>query len=371
MKPRGTPGWLREHWRSRPYATMGPAQFSRSWSPEDEDQPAVPKLLADEGFNSHALNDGNHVSPYDTGIVAVGVDRLEVQLLQGVRLDDFQQVLARATRATTGLAAPLPDEIGTRWLSPRIEVDEEDWTEMMRGGLQAALESQTVVFEVWGASRALTHQLVRSRRAGFHQQSQRATWYGDRPEVRMPESIWRSKPSVRKSWMDAVSAAWAAYEDACDAGVSYQDARYILPEGTVNYIQCEYTVREFLSVYAYRGCSMFLWEMVQVMRAMRTALLFQSPWLEPYVKVSCENGAGCKTCQGSGRVWAHDGIAWDPSDAVPDEFAVVDCTGCGGTGGRKCTFQGWENVEGVCDRPMAKQSNRVFLPNPKFRIGEK
>lgn len=359
------PEWLREH---RDRTNFGALRTSRPWRLAGSDPGPSSPLLADVAFNNHERNDGKHVSPYDTGLVQVGTDGLQVQLLQGIDLDRFKQVLARATRATTGLAAPIPDPTpDANWgMSPDIEVSDEDWQEMMRGGLQAALESQTVVFEVWGASRALTHQLVRSRRAGFHQQSQRATWYGDRPEVRMPESIWRAPAPVRSAWLHAVQASWDAYKLACDYGVSYQDARYILGEGTVNYIQCEYTVREFLAVYAYRGCSMFLWEMVQCMRLMRSALLAQSPWLEPWLKVSCETGKGCRKCNGYGKVYP-DGIAWDPDDGEVTD--LVSCEACGGTGGRKCTFQGWENVEGQCDKPQARQSNRVFLPNPKFRIG--
>ena len=199
------------------------------------------------------------------------------------------------------------------------------------------------------------------RRAGFHQQSQRSTWYGDQPEVRMPETVWRAGPTIRGKWSWAYLRAWEAYREACDAGVPYEDARYILPEGTVNYIQCEYTIREFMAVYAYRGCSMFLREMVECMRLMRAALLEQAPWMEPFVKVSCETGKGCPDCAGTGKVHIGD------SRAVQE----VDCQTCAGTTGRKCTFQGWENVELACDKPMAKENNRVFVASPRLRIGAK
>lgn len=257
---------------------------------------------------------------------------------------------------------------------------------MMRGGLQSALETQVVVFEVIGASRALTHQLVRSRRAGFHQQSQRATWYGDKPNVRWPESIvnpdgGRTNESlaVLRTWEAAQKAAWEAYRAACDAGVSYQDARFILPEGTANYIVCEYSIREFLAVYSYRACSMFMWEMVGAVREMGRLLAEAHPFLAPYIKISCEKGSDCQGCRGSGYMW-HDGIPADPGEVKhfrdnPDSYRkedIVICHSCSGIGSldRRCTFQGWENVEEQCDFPWAKQNNRTFLPNPKFRIGD-
>ena len=130
--------------------------------------------------------------------------------------------------------------------------------------------------------------------------------------------MWRN-PVARQAFLDAYEAADHAYRVACEQDISYQDARYILPEGTANYIMCEYTVREFMNVFAYRGCSMFSWEIVHVMREMRKLLIEAHPWMEPYVKISCEKS-------------------------------------------QKCTFQGWETVEGQCDFPWAQEDNRTFKP---------
>lgn len=339
------PEWLTAHRDQRSYWRAPGPIITRTWT-ESSGNP----LLSDVSFNNHFRNDGTHVSPYDDGVVAVGLDELQVRLIQGIDENQFKRTLSRALRATTGI-------------SPHEVTDvEEDANEMMSGGLQSALETQTIVFEVIGASRALTHQLVRSRKAGFHQQSQRATWYGDRPNARWPESA-ATNPEVREAWRKAQMAAWEAYMIACDFGVSYQDARYILPEGTTNYILCEYSIREFINVFAYRGCSMFLWEMVGCMREMRRVLLKAHPFLEPYVKISCEKGALCPECGGKGKVQA------GPLPKTPD-MPWWTCDACGGKGSneRKCTFQGWESVEGQCDFPWAKQSNRVFLPAPRYRI---
>lgn len=363
------PGWLIYHRANRPYDILEGPKFETEEFDGMGDNLA---RVAPTAFNNHTKNTGAHVSPFDTGLVRVGTAGLEVRLAQGIDLERLQQVVAAGTQATIGRSRPE----GPGPMSDLLDVADADWQEMFKGGLQTALESQTLVFEVWGASRVLTHQLVRSRRAGFHQQSQRSTWYGDRPEVRMPETVWRSEESVRRSWNRAYSWAWKAYREACDAGVPYEDARYILPEGTVNYIQCEYTLREFMNVFAYRGCSMFLREMVVVMRAMRSALLAQAPWMEPYVKISCEKtGADCQRCKGSGWVFT-DGVAADPAEVKahledPNEREVMGCWQCSGKGSpdRKCTFQGWENVELACDFPWALEGNRTFLANPKLRIG--
>lgn len=354
------PEWLLEHRRTRPYTEFSSPSFTpaRVGGPEAQSLDGLVRV-AETAFNNHARQAGAHISPFDTGLIEVGTDGLEVRLAQGINLESLKQVVAAGSQATIG--RPRPEGAGP-W-SDYLEIDEGDWREMFKGGLQAALESQTLVFEVWGASRILTHQLVRSRRAGFHQQSQRSTWYGDRPEVRMPETVWRASEKIRALWVSSYQRSWDAYKAACDAGVPYEDARYILPEGTVNYIQCEYTIREFINVFAYRGCSMFLREMVVVMRAMRDLVIATAPELAPYIKISCEKGSGCPDCRGTG-------LTQDDVPGMAPHYGGP-CPTCDGTGGRKCTFQGWENVELACDFPWARESNRTFVALPKLRIGAK
>jgi hypothetical protein len=290
-------------------------------------------LTRDVAFNRHSMNDGHHVGPSDNGIVAVGTDEIKVKLVQGINEDDFKRTLSMATRATIGLDL---DDLSN------LEAH-ADWEEMLKGGLQTALATQVIVFAVSGVSRTATHQLVRSRRAAFHQQSQRASYMGDQPMVRMPESLWKH-PDIRQQYIELVEASWAFYQDACEADVSYQDARFGLLEGTTNFILMEYPVQEFLAVYAYRGCSMFQWEIVKVMRECRRVLIEAHPWIEPYVKISCEK-TGPLTIRKN-----------------REEASIqVD---------HHCTFQGWEDVEGQCSFPWAKEEARTFKPQ-HHRISKK
>jgi len=307
-----------------------PYNGSRDW----DDQHETP-LLRDVAFNRHSMNDGHHVSPYDNAMIQVGDEGITVRLVQGLN-PEFEKVLSKATRATIGISLETPDD------------DNRDWEEMLQGGLQTALETQVVVFEVSGVSRACTHQLVRSRRAAFHQQSMRASFYGRQPETRIPESMFNAPEEVRALWMEALRLAHEAYAAACEADVSYQDARYILPEGTTNYIMLEYPLREFLAVYAYRACAMFQWEIVSVMRAAGDILSARYPFLEPYIKISCEKTKGA--------------LDMDRQNETDESL------GLRGVGERDrleafqhhCTFQGWEKVEHQCPFPWARESNRSF-----------
>lgn len=285
-------------------------------------------LTKDVAFRRRSFDPAaESAQPPQSGSVQIGTDNIEVELVQGVDEEDFRKTCAMTIAAPTG----------RDWR-------EVEWEEMLRGGLQTALESQVIVFAVKGVSRACTHQLVRTRKAAYHQQSQRATYYGNRPETRLAESMWNN-PRARAAALRAIYFSHRAYEVACEENISYQDARLVLLEGTTNWIMCEYPLRTFIETYAYRGCSMFQWEIVSAFRQMRALLVEAHPWLDPYIKISCEKTSGA--------------IDPNPNDHELREDA------------HSCTYQGHEFVEGQCDFPWARESNRTFTPNDAHRIGPK
>ena len=248
-------------------------------------------------------NSPDHKSPWDNGIVRIGNDGIEVVLALDYDDAALNTISRWARSASTG------------GLYGRMNEDEP--LGILHGGLAfQSLEGIRIAFGVRGASRVLTHQLVRSRASAFKQQSQRDCYYGEMPEFRMPESVWRN-PELRPAWINALRAAHHAYNRAVDADIPYEDARYILPEGTTNFILCEYSLKEFLALYAYRGCVMFQGEMVAVMRAMRKLLVEHHPYLEPHIKITCE------------RV-------------------------------HKCTFQGPEATANSCDFPWARKDTKTI-----------
>lgn len=284
-------------------------------------------VVKDVAFNRRSFGTEEIRNPADTGTVQVGTDGIRVVLVQDFRDEELQEFFSWAINATRGIDPENPPE-------------PVDWEEMMRGGLQTALKRINIAFGVFAESRTATHQIVRSTRANFHQQSQRAHYYGERPDVRMPESYlgkvvdrfgvgYEVDEEYRKL---AEHAAWF-YNLACEADISYQDARFGLLEGTTNFILCEYSLDEFINVYSYRGCSMFQWEIVHTVREMRRVLIAHHPWLEPYIKISCERTKG-----------SLDGLGTEYESGHAHH----------------CTFQGWEEVEGQCDFPWARESNRSF-----------
>src|SRR5882757_2492788 len=95
------------------------------------------ELLRDAPFNKHSINMGKNVSPLDNSNVDIGIDGIKVRLVQGINEPAMRNTLGRAVRATIGINPDAPPE-------------EMPWEEMLKGGLQTALESQVVVFEVSG-----------------------------------------------------------------------------------------------------------------------------------------------------------------------------------------------------------------------------
>jgi thymidylate synthase (FAD) len=242
-------------------------------------------------------------SPSNTGMIQVGTDLIEVAYIQRIHDEDVELISRWAQSAGSGA----PPEL----------MEQKNPDEFLEGGLaHQSLEDIRFSFGVRGVSRAVTHMIVRTRAAAFKQQSQQDTWQGDMPEFRMPESVWVN-PSLRAEWIACVIECHKVYNMAIDADVQYKDARYILPEGTTTFIYCEYSLRTFLEMYAYRACVMFQEELVWITREMGRILIENHPYLEPFIKISCETR-------------------------------------------HMCTFQGPERVEETCDLPWALESKRVY-----------
>lgn len=287
----------------------------------------------DVAFNRKSFGEGQPENP-DQGYIYTGTDGIRVTLVQDFNEDDLKRLFSFAINASRGIDPDNPPE-------------STDWEELMKGGLQTSLEDIRIAFAVHGVSRTCTHQLVRSRRAAFHQQSQRAHYYGDKPSVRMPESYLNDQ-QVLGAFLELVEHAAQFYQFASDRDISYQDTRFGLLEGTTNFILCEYSLREFLDLYAYRACSMFQWEIVAVMREMKRVLVEAHPWLAKYVLITCERTTGALDSD-----MQSDGLHEGPG--IMNGAEVSDAAYA-----HTCMFQGWETVEGQCEFSYARETNRQF-----------
>jgi len=253
-------------------------------------------------YNSMENNKKNAVSPLDKGEINNGTNNIRVKILDWPDEKRMKVLLTKMVKATIGGDV---DEV----------IDDNSLgEELFLGGLQTGLEAFNVSFEISGVSRAFTHQFVRTRKAAYHQQSSRFTYMGDMFNVRMPQSI-ADDSTAKKIFELFVESSRLTYRKLCELNIPFQDARFAVPVGIETYIIGEFPLKVFLDTYAYRGCYGFQWEIVHVFQEMRRQLIEKLPFLEPYIKISCEKVG-------------------------------------------RCTFQGWENVEDFCPLPYAK--DRIF-----------
>lgn len=273
-----------------------------------------------------------------------GYANLHVRVLKAPEENTMKLLMWKGTLASRGVDI-LDDE----------KLDEVVVEDAWKGGLNQCREWDTVVFEISGVSRGVTHELVRTRKASFAQQTMRATdmgWF----DLRMPQGIQERQDevgavdaaeyplltrslggvileggqlpletaTVGEVWRLSTELSREAYNWLCSLDIPFQDARTVAPIATETYIVAAYPLVEFMNTFAYRGCYMFYPEIVVLFHRMRAALLEKAPWLEPHIKI------GCETTAPTGE---HE---------------------------HRCTYQGWENVEGQCPLAWAKESNRIW-----------
>lgn len=259
-------------------------------------------------FNKLSNAPANAISPLNQGQFHIGTDKIKIKLIDWPDEKRFKAALSKMVQATVGgeIDKDIPEEVGE---------------ELFRGGLQTGLEAAILTFEISGVSRAFTHQLVRTRKATYHQQSSRYTNMGKNFNVRVPESIMNSKDAYFE-FMNAARGCQDAYAQLIDLDIPFQDARFICPIGIETYIIAEYPLKTFLDTYAYRACPMFQWEMVFVFREMKKLVVEKFPWMEEHIKISCERT-------------------------------------------KRCMFQGWEETESQCNFPWAGDrifQSKIFTP---------
>lgn len=235
---------------------------------------------------------GRFNSPLGQGRIDKGFDNLEIRLLHAPKTDDFLRSAIFSEYASSG---------GGHGVSPIVLLDNLDVTHLenlgkkfLDGGLLQFQEADTVSFLIYGCSRGLTHELVRTRKgAWFVQQTMRHSNMGN-ANLRMPDGIVESNETIQTKWIQSNRMAIETYLDLVTHDVAFQDARTVLPIATETWIIMGMPLRTFLETYAYRACFMFYPEMRWTFRRCGELLVSACPWLEKYVKISCEITKKCE-----------------------------------------------------------------------------
>jgi len=169
---------------------------------------------------------------------------------------------------------------------------------IMKSGHLSALEHASYTFAIDGVSRALTHQLVRHRLASYNQQSQRYVSYAEEPAFIVPPAVAEDE-AVLQRFNDATAAAFSAYRALIEAGVSAEDARYLLPNAMETKIVVTMNVRELLHFFELRCCKRAQWEIRALALAMLDLVEPTAPYIFMDAGASCRRGPcreGSMTC---------------------------------------------------------------------------
>ena len=252
--------------------------------------------------------EGKFNSPLAQGRVDEAYDNLKIRLLHYPKIEDFVKTASFGEAAHAGGALdPIAelDSLGPNELTSKVK-------QFMHGGLEQFLESDTVVYLVYGCTRGYTHEIVRTRNgAWFFQQTSRHSYLGD-ANLRMPEYIANSTEEVKELWVRTTREAINSYINMCENhDVPYQDARTVIPVGMQTWIVIGMPLRTYLNMNSYRTCAMFYPEMVWIQRKVGDLVKEACPWLSDKIKIGCESSKVCEyrgveeTHDSCDKPWAH------------------------------------------------------------------
>ena len=179
-------------------------------------------------------------------------------------------------------------------------------------GHESVLENAVYTFEIRGVSRALTHQLVRHRMASYAQQSQR---YVDMSEAAyiIPESVDKCLAQATPDgcplnieYVNAIRKCEEVYRKLVGAGISPEDARYVLPNACTTNIVITMNARELRHFFALRCCERAQWEIRELANKMLTLVEPVAPKLFENAGPSCVQLGYCPEKKSCGECFTKD-----------------------------------------------------------------
>ena len=160
---------------------------------------------------------------------------------------------------------------------------------VLKLGHLSVLEHASFTFAIEGISRACSHQLVRHRMASFSQQSQRYVKMRDFQFV-VPPSVQGDAELLSRTMRDLQ----ATYDSLLSAGVSAEDARYILPNAAETKLIMSANARSLLNFFELRLCTRAQWEIRQLAGMMLDEVKAIAPNIFAKAGPTCETSGYCR-----------------------------------------------------------------------------
>jgi len=162
-------------------------------------------------------------------------------------------------------------------------------------GHHSVLEHVSFTFWVDGVSRVMTHQLVRHRIASYSQRSQRYTkgkgWI-------TPLTI-DTKIRIAEKYKKFMGKIFDFYNKLIELGIPEEDARFILPQGSLTTIVFTMNLRSLIHFCHERMCNRAQWEIRELANRCKELVVEKLPITEEWLVPKCEYLGYCpeeKSC---------------------------------------------------------------------------
>ncbi len=149
----------------------------------------------------------------------------------------------------------------------------------------SVLEHVVFTFLIEGISRVTSHQLVRHRIASYTQESQRYSTV--EKDYVVPVSV--IKAGFEEEFRKIMEEAYRLYDKMIDAGVPYEDARYIVPQAVTTRLLMTVNLRELIHIACLRLSPHAQWELRELVRLMIEEAKTIIPELPYLLQKTCEN----------------------------------------------------------------------------------
>ena len=159
-------------------------------------------------------------------------------------------------------------------------------------GHLSVVEHVHLTFMVSGVSRALTHQFVRHRLCNYSQQSQRYVNLekldkGNSEYFVIPPSV-ESDEKAKEIYVCAMKELANIYRQLNKKGIKAEDARFVLGNGCKTNIVITGNLRELMHICNERLCTAAQWEIRELVKEMRNAVVAYLPFMERWMQPKCE-----------------------------------------------------------------------------------
>lgn len=195
--------------------------------------------------------------------------------------------------------------------------------------IESSWEFVNYIFYVSGVSRALTHQLVRTRAqsinghdVSFAQQSQRTVKL-DHLDTVVPKSV-KSDPRANSIWSYTLDEVLAAQNQLEELGIPTQDRRGLTPTNITTQIVVKFDLRTFSHMLEERLCTRAQGEIQQMAKIMMDEILKIHPWARPFLGCYCCKKGTCrfmnyKNCPIKAMQFdPRTGLTYAHTDGTPD-----------------------------------------------------